>query len=500
MKINTHQAQLITSNKSRNLLHLGQGGGKTNTMGHLAYQLLTYFPHVIGLVAANTYGQLSNSTLVEIFRVLTGYGIYEYNPQTSKGGSFVIGIEPPSHFKPHNYTFPSNHNKIYFANGAVWIIASLDNYKAIEGQTVGYALLDETADTKEEAVKTVITGRLRQDGIYLNPNYNMKEAVKTPNWLPFTSVKNENKINPLYIFTKPSKEPWLINFFKLNEFEEEIRSYIGNKKDYFYKKFENKCVIVGSTYLNIENVGKAYIEDRLAELTDDMAELLIWGSPFGKTGGEYYANFKKTVNVRDAIEIDQSKPLHISFDFNSKPYMSLLIAQLIDNQFNIIDEYALSAPRNTIEDICSDFISDYGHLCSSGLFVYGDATGKNESVIKSNKNLYVTVMRELAPLFPELRLLRQNPRNRNLSNGTLGRRAFVNTLLKGTYSTQVVVHERCQKLLEDFQFVKEDANGGKMKNKITVDGVSYERWGHLSDAFDYMTCWLFGEFSRDPKQ
>jgi hypothetical protein len=499
MKINRHQLQLICSDADRNLLHLGQGGGKTNTMGHLAYQLLTHFPHVKGIIAANTYRQLSDSTLTEIFSVLTQYGITEYDEVGNPSGRYVMNKRPPKHFTPHGYTFETNNSKIFFWNAAVWLTCSLDNYKAIEGQTVGYALLDETADTKEEAVKTVITGRLRQDGMYRNAKYDLKKAMETFNLLPFTSEKNEQKMNPLYIFTKPSKEQWLMEFFDLNRWEQEIKAYIGNKTDYFFKRFDNKAVIIGSTYLNVENVGEKYIENRLADLTDDMAELLIYGSPFGKTGGEYYSSFNREKNIDSTIGVVPTQPIHISFDFNSKPYMTLLVAQLIDNQLNIIDEYTLSAPRNTIEDICSDFIADYGHLCGAGLFFYGDASGKNEMPIKESKDLYKIVEREFAPLYPEKRLLRQNPRHRSLANGTLGRRSFMNALLKGSYEKKLKIHVRCEKLITDFQFVKEDANGAKHKQKVKENGVTFEKYAHCSDALDYLCCYLLGDFSRDTK-
>ena len=45
------------------------------------------------------------------------------------------------------------------------MLASLDNWKAIDGRTISWALLDETKDTPEAAVKEVIISRLRKIGL-----------------------------------------------------------------------------------------------------------------------------------------------------------------------------------------------------------------------------------------------------------------------------------------------------------------------------------------------
>jgi len=57
------QAAILNSNADRNLLMMGQGGGKTNTMGNLSYLLSQNVPDVMGLIAANTYRQLTNSPI-----------------------------------------------------------------------------------------------------------------------------------------------------------------------------------------------------------------------------------------------------------------------------------------------------------------------------------------------------------------------------------------------------------------------------------------------------
>lgn len=57
----------------------------------------------------------------------------------------------------------------------------------------------------------------------------------------------------------------------------------------------------------------------------------------------------------------------------------------------------------------------------------------------------------------------------------------------GLDGINVLINARCTNLLMDFQEMKEDENGGKKKEKnLYVHGVRCEKYGHASDAFDYL--------------
>ncbi len=465
-------------------------------MGDLSYMLINSCPRAVGLIAANTYGQLSDSTLVEITKVWENFGWYEYN-DTNPNGVYVIDKQPPSHFTPHGYTFKSNANKIFFKWGQVVMLASLDRYKAIEGRNIAWALLDETADTREEAVKTVITGRLRQMTIAVNTS-------KDPNAPPFVDPDHPTAgkiVNPLYIFTKPTKEQWLTEFFDMEPFREEIQLRIYSKKDFFRKTYDNRHVVIASAYHNERNLPKGYIEDRKRELSKDQIDMLIYGSPFGKSGAEYYSKFSNSVHTGHFPYIEDL-PLHLTFDFNVNPYMTAQVWQILyEDRIKVrcIQEYAFESPRNTIEDVCRSFLDEYGHLTNSGFYFYGDASGRNSLPIKDVKDYFQIIERELAEIiFPSSRrILKQNPRHRTLGNGTLGRRDFMNAILSGIYGIDVEIERSCKKTISDLEFTKEDANGAKLKDKVEINGIRCEKYGHMGDAMDALICWVFGNYSRE---
>lgn len=492
------QWAILQSNKSRNLFHSGKGGGKTHAMGTSSALFVSNIPKVIGLIAANTYGQLTDSTLLEIFKVWKEYfGWKEYN-KSNPDGVFVIDKQPPEHFKDHGYTFKSNANKIFFANGAVVQTVSLDNYKALDGRTIGWALLDETKDTREEAVKTVIISRLRQLGI-------CQSKSNKANTFGFVSSDDPDAgtpANPLFIFTAPAKEQWLTDFFNLSNHQKEIESKIFSETEFFQKEFGNKKVVISSTYHNQKNLPPNYISDILGDLSSDQAALEIFGSPFGKSGNEYYIDFNSTKHIKPCF-YTEGYPLHLTFDFNVNPYMSAQVWQIVPDgdryKVRCLNEYAFQNPKNNIESVCEAFDEDYGHLCGPGFFYYGDASGKNKLPVKSVKDYFKVIQRELKHLVSQSsrRLLRQNPRHRAIGKNTLGRRDFMNKCFRGGFNFDIEINPSCQYTIQDFNYVKEDANGAKLKEKAEINGVRCEKYGHMSDAGDAFFSFNWGDWNKE---
>lgn len=484
------QAAMYRAAVPYNLVIGAQGSGKSHDIGVRSGLFLIYCPNVVGLIAANTYDQLSRATMKEAFAAWKKYfGWTEYHPKSNPHGHFVFGKMPPPHFKPHGYTLITNNNNIYFSNGGVIFTASLDNYKAIEGIQIGWALLDETADTAEEAVTEVITGRLRQTGLC---------TTTTAPWAPLFPYAPKGtkwagkEVNPLYIYTKPAKVPWLKDLFKLDPYEEEIKQKIYRPGEYFYHCDGYMQVCIYSVYHNEHNLPENFIQNRAQLLAGSgLIDSYIYGNPFAKTGGEFASEFdKKKHQVR--CEYEDGYPIHLSVDFNAKPYMSGIIAQLVEYTedgywaaLRIFDEYALEWPNNTAGHLGEGVTNDYSDLSAYGLYVYGDASGNNSIPIKGAKSFFDDLINNLK-IPHELRVPASNPKYKAaLGPGTMGRKAFLNRILSGAAGVKVEISPKCQRLLGDLEFVMEDANGAMKKTK-NKEGV--EERGHHLDALQYLIC------------
>src|SRR5690606_20199036 len=157
-----------------------------------------------------------------------------------------------------------------------------------------WAMLDETKDTKETAVKEVIVGRLRQRAIFIrggkligDPDPKSESEYKNGarKWIPPTDA---DEFNPLYIFTSPAKVPWINEWFELDKYADEIKQTIYFPPNYFKKESGNKLVTISATHLNEANLPKNYISNQMSNLTKSLQNMLIYGDPFSKAGGEFY--------------------------------------------------------------------------------------------------------------------------------------------------------------------------------------------------------------------
>ena len=502
-EITAPQTEVLISNKPKTAFISGQGGGKTFIMSFLSFLFVKYLPKVIGLIAANTYMQLSKATLLEIKRGWEFLGVHEFHEKGNRKGLFVSNRYPPEDWPTIHPKLDSPKGVIYWKNGAITFTASLDNYKAIEGQTLGWAILDETKDTKREAIEEVILGRLRQFGVFARSVSAAAKIISegianATQWFPFTDEpEGTTPVNPLYIFSSPTKESWLVDFLGLEPHRESIKESIYNPGDYFVNDDAGK-VIIASTYHNEKNLPANYIRDRIASTPNDLINFLIYGDPFSKSGGEYVSGFEHSEHVVEGLGYTEGFPLHFTADFNTSPYMSGLVCQLVPQSgkwngrtnwidLNFIYEYSLEHPRNTAGHLGEAFRDDWGHLLDVGGFVYGDASGKNNIAVKDVESVFDDLLKPIEHLLfkDSLRIPSSNPRYKRLGKGMLGRRDFTNMLFEHKYPVRVQISPKCVNYIKDLEFCKEDANGklDKSKNK---DGI--EERGHHLQAGEYLYC------------
>lgn len=450
----------------------GTGSGKTFLESIVSANFIKHSPHVDGFIGANTYEQLNTSTLKRIrdtWRDL--FGLIE-------GIHYVVGIRPPNGFNTDGHNFDRYDSIISFRNGAVIFKASLDNYLAHEGKEFGWAILDETKDTKEEAVKEVILHRLRQPGLKMHGQ----------------------DFNPLYVGTTPAKVDWINEWFELDRFEDEIASTIYDQDSYFRKEFSNKCITISSTFHNKSNLPDGHIEGLVNEHTDRDGKLkesgkrLIFANPFVKAGGEFYSSFARSIHTAD-VKLIYGNPIHISYDFNVVPYITLTCWQIIKEgdiwHLRAFNEFCLSSPDNTTERVTKEFIRMYAEDLMYGLYYYGDPTGAARDT-RGRKNDYQIIQDVL-----EKYIEPTSNRVKGRAEPVISRRDFANNCFDEKYPIRILIDRaNCKKLIADFEYLKEDADGKKMKTKV-IDpdtGQSYEKYGHTSDSFDYLLTVAFAKF------
>jgi len=209
------------------------------------------------------------------------------------------------------------------------------------------------------------------------------------------------------------------------------------------------------------------------------------------------------LNVKEQF-YDPLKPLVLAFDFNVLPYMSCLVLQFdYGSKVVYVLEEILGTPTEKTNNtpalgkkIARKYLTE-GHL--GGLVITGDPAGLARSTqTEDNVNNFSILMDKLSA--PQLqatkKLLTTQP-------PLIQRLEFVNSVLEGKIDGwTVLIDMRCNKFKEDLIYQRKNQDGTKEKKKVEDPKlrVKYEKYGHLSDCFDYALCYflsdLFTKFKR----
>lgn len=515
IELSEPQTAVLESRQSVTLDMSGQGGGKSKTIGYSTADFLLSFPRILGFIGANTYMQLSQSTLKSVYKTWADkYDLHEYDKRGRPSGSYVVNKKPPFHFKRF-HPMDDYRGTISFYNGALCFIGSLENYKAHEGKEIGWAQLDETKDTDEKALSDVILGRLRQYGLWFHKdthdiiyNAEIRPAEAEANgWISW---------NPLFIHTSPAPGgvKWLNEMFKLHIFEKDIKTAVlQGDKAYFLRDFDNKRVVIYSAYFNSPNVAPNFFENQKMNLQyENKINMLVHGYPFAKSGGEWYPFFRRDQHVRP-VQFIPGETVHLTWDFNVVPYMTAICAHVQEltryvdmmghksdqpgpglkaiwvTRIRVYRNYCLANPYNSTEDVCDRFKADHDPAITE-VYYYGDASGLHRIPGMGNSTNFKT-MADL--LYPYLHNSSKRVRDPNV--GVFKRRDLLNRIFSGKLAeVEIEIDPSCEELIDDLDMVKEGLKG-KVKKRITdkETGSQYEEHGHTSDALEYLVSELCKE-------
>lgn len=482
------QLDIIHSIAQFNLMHCGVGSGKTYVIGCRNFLLAKHFPHVRGFIGANTYNQLSKSTLVGVFKFWGMIGL-------KKDIHYVVNTKPPAHFKIYGEPLENYRNTISFENGKLIFLASLDNYKMIDGMEFAHADLDETKDSKEEAIQEVISPRLRQKGMWIDKHGNIIGDEE------LAILQGLEGYNPLSIYTSPAKTDWLSDMFNLPLYYDEITSCIFDAGCYFRKRTEDKLIVIASTYFNEHNLPKGYIENKLIgpnKHNKHRVDMLVFGSPIGKVGNEYYTQFDRYKIVKE-VAVPPSLVSHFSFDFNVVPYITLggyKIWYKKDVQrwhVHKWTEICSPPPEHTCEHLCNKAITLHDHELKWGLFIYGDKSGKNRRT-NSVEHDFDVIFRVLWKYCGD-----RLGSDKSLSDRVINtiapktRKDFMNKIFFGSLPIDFTISPKCVNTIKDCEFLQEAPDGGKIKPK---DKNGAEKYGHCSDEMEYFFTSAFNEYLK----
>jgi hypothetical protein len=263
-------------------------------------------------------------------------------------------------------------------------------------------------------------------------------------------------------------------------------STIFSEDTYFKKEFSDKLITISSVYLNGQNLPDGWIEQQKRNKPKYLHDMLIYGCPFSRSGGEFYKCFERLQHVEE-VEYNRELPLHITFDFNVAPYITLCIWQLDGKEASQIDEICLTTPDNTTRKLCGEFKRKYQNH-KAGVFIYGDPSGRQRTTRdQEGHDDYKIIEDELYNYHAVTRVGTSAP-------SIVMRGNFINTIFESNFEGIVIkISPKCVHSIADYTYLKEDAEGKKLKKKVKdkQTGASFEEFGHTSDANDYFLTEVF---------
>jgi phage terminase large subunit len=326
------------------------------------------------------------------------------------------------------------------------------------------------------------------------------------------SIRGEN-IEEWLTFNSPAADHWLLEEFfpghhnEKGKFVPDLSFERPDGRFHFVKSRNPDAVIMHSNYLD-----NPFNKEPFIRKMDDMRQrsperyrtsgLGLIG--LEKTGMEFIPEFAEGKHVR-ANQYDPSLALHYTLDFNSAPYMTLLVAQIKQQDMgrwsvDFLKEYCLSHPLANTKAVCQAFAKDLQTGCfkghKAGLFMYGDRSGKNKTSMATEAVRHDFDQAE-AILCRWMhgnsdRVLRANPPHAKAA-------AFMGHCFGGRIGIDVTLDSSMHTAISDHVHLKQGADGGILKEYVTdpLTKVRYEKWGHCVQAAYYLVISAFRETHYD---
>lgn len=390
--------------------------------------------------------------------------------------------------------------------------AQLELYKALEKRR-RILIIRKTGRTLDDSVVELLKTELL-DGSGMRPAYSYNKSTRTltlanGSQFLFRGIDDPEKIKSIQgidrVWIEEASELTEEDFDQINlrlRSSDDIQiSLTFNPisvhhwiKQRFIDVSRKDVTIIHSTYKDNPFLPETYIEQLrlLKQIRPDRYEVYAlgrWGHM--ASGDEFYRNFSN--DLVGEPDYDPEMPLHVSFDFNMVPYNTATVYQVSQQgeSFHIaqIDEICLESPNNRTTDVANEFARRYrGHRPK--VFIYGDPSGRARGTRdKDGRHDFSIIERILDPYFTIIDMV--PGRAPSVSD----RGDFANALFIGWNGMSFVVHENCSRSIEDFLYVKMNADGTKVKQKgkDPETGSQYEKYGHTSDSFDYFLTSCFDE-------
>lgn len=288
---NEKQKQFLGARQKTRVLIGGRGFGKSHVLGLSQFAKAGAMPRSKGILASTTYSQLLTKTWPAIAASWESCGLRE-------GVHYVMGVQPPKHFKRALSPPKRFGNVITLMNGRTVDLLSMDRPELARGGSYDDADIDEAALLKHEHWSRIILPSIRGNRHrFAHTHWHQEVGF-------FTSL------------------PWKASGYWILDYEEKAKA---KPDDYFY--------LEANAYDNIHILGEKGIERMREELTYLEFQIEVMNERTLKVEDAFYHAYDPEKHEyqpgylygedkagRDAVtgrkDVDPKSLLDLSFDFS----------------------------------------------------------------------------------------------------------------------------------------------------------------------------------------
>ena len=389
-----HQKKVMQSTKTNIFLGAGLGAGKTNIgAGWVLQKVQDTPPGAVGLICANSYAQLIDSTIRNVFKNWKAWGQVFY-PQ-----------EPPTSYRPFNI-------KILGPLGWVTILCrSLEYYEMLAGIEAAWSWCDEVYQTKPEAMD-IISARTRDKRV--NNQMLFTTTLDSPDtWLYSRFVEKFNPDYDAVIYATTYDNPFL------------PEGYIDRLKASYDQRTFDRMVL--SKWVTLAGANIYYNFDRSAHVDDsvfyDKNLPILWAHDFNIGVGKPMSSCLCQIKWRKYGEDKYGEEVR-------------------GQELHCFDEIILDSTDT--HGAISEFNGRYPKAGAENVIIYGDASGAAMDTRSRLTDYHI--LRQAG--FNQHRVPRANPPVRNRHNA-------VNAMLKNAAGDiRLRIHPRCKTVIKGLETVQ----------------------------------------------
>lgn len=407
------------------LYRAGNGTGKSAMGAHFCAtrsELYGHLPGAAGLISANDYGQLEQSTLVQLAKYCREYGV-PLEPLRGTDEETAKSIA---------------RNRLCWIHRIPHLVLSTQRFlgeteKATQGGrgfTIGWAWLDEWLRVPNESAFTTLLTRTRLKGM-------------NPHTLITSTINTDNPYN------------WGYSFYDDPDRSEE-------KKLLFVS-------VAGSTYENRHNLAPDYIPSLKATLTPEVFKIEVLGEYAQIRTGKIFSYFDIGKHVKSGLSIDCSLPIHVSLDFNWNPATGIVAQLQPDKSIQIVHEFYLKNSNTfALSQAIADYLATLPRL--SAIVLHGDATGnaKSANSLYTNWQIAHGTLREKGYYWTS---------NVNAANPSI--QESINVVNSFFFQDRLVLNATCKELRKDLETLTYTKQGD-------IDKRTDPMRSHLADCLRYL--------------